>query len=880
LAGAWFFFADVIQGFENPIIQESVSVIISELYIELYESLALSEYADRIEGFNFSEPAYEMLSFFEHFFIEMPILIPHRWEVDAWKYPQESLFIQEFIAFQGLTGRTEAFEEILISEYAELFFFYLTIVQEETVSVTDVLTNLFLYDIGSVVWGIDNVLIEESVELNTGDLILTRYEGDIGWVQGVSEDEVGQYQPSGLWYRRHHPQVTERLFININPPSDIFLFTALDHINVQEFRGVEYEPYSLVIFDIVLINEWEEVDNSLYLEVEEALALEEAVWFIFQPPRIQAFDEITVGDFNWIDWEPWYIDVLDEASVSDIGWTYIYLGDTLQPTQNIFIDEFVNLFLTGSAWYLGVAENFVIDEWVWQGTDPMPLSIFTDVSVFDIAWLTDIIIELGIIVDEVSVAEWTQPSLDILPSAVSEIIAIGEWINAFDKLLLPTFDSVVVQDLLVEGYIGINFEQFEAISIVENYNVVIEIIVSVEDFLSISEFVDQLADLFFMEAFTEISISEEVAFGVPSNVLAVDTVAIVEVPISFLDFLFVITHDGISLVDMATGTGHPLLFAFEILAVSEWSEFLVSPNVNVEDVLLILEWADLYRSPDVEVADSVTIIEQTAQYLDIWSFSVNSVITSVEIVGISLTELHTATFEGLTISDYGLPSIDPLRPSGEEIVGINEEIQASLPLLGLFSDEMVFLGEQADVSALLDLAVENQISITEYASVWDIIIELGIVFEELSLTESASGLIAHVLLISDDIGVIEDVEIYYGLQVDVFLSIGINEVTEQYIEISFSIESSINVQEIQEVSLDNLCIYIFEIASISDICYTILDYSLGIYDVVDISEWFVWGLPIQFIGVADDVIILEDNGIYIEPYELFPMLFGATERGF
>jgi hypothetical protein len=547
---------------------------------------------------------------------------------------------------------------------------------------------------------------------------------------------------------------------------------------------------------------------------------------------------LTAQEAVTLRFEPFKVSVYDTASLfQDIGWAYVYTVGGIQPADFVFVSEWVQIALTHTAWYLGVADNVIVIENLVYGLDPIPLSAITEVYVNDVPIMHDIVIELGPVTDDIYLQDLPLVALEILPIEVFDDLLVTEEVVSMLMHYLAVFDQISTSEQAsMEALIGIT--RFDLISVLEAvFSRGISYLDVWED-IQISEEVSREVDRYNFQIEDNVTLEESVTYDLLTYLFAYDLIAKTEEISVTLDQLGVEGFSLVSLFDIATTNGHPIVTVFDgIQALPEVFASL--------DLLWIDLWDDLLGQDELSllidclvpiVEDSIASEESFSLLLPYLNFSANSAITVADISSWLIPESSLAVSDQVWVEDLFIEQI------GTEIAVFD------------------------------DLLVEDWTEV--------LLAQLKpFIFESITVEEDFASVLLFLIYKWETISLNEILAINYPLDQASVETIEVAERFDSYFGIEFFGIDSITIEESELSVLPYLLINVNSLASGIDECYIVIEFQIFSVEAISATEWFVWGLPIQFIDVSDEVLSGELTGIYIEPFEQFPMIFGSSKHG-
>jgi len=865
-AGAWFFFADIIQGFEPLFVEENLQILMPLLLIDESETISVTEFADRIEGVNLE--LYELaFSIFDVVDVVIEALVPDEFD---------EIGVSESVYLWGLALRFEVSDSVDIRSdnydagtpfspnwqyLADLEIVGTEIDVFESFPITEFI-QVYSYVV-FVVSKFEEINVSESASLSVEPQ---------RWI--IVNDGL-RWSYSGKYY---YTKIYEDVWLSLDPQG----FVAVDFMKaIEEYVKLDIAPIEMSAFEVVLVNEWEEVNVDIYRYMWEYHYVEEAIEMLLFPPFPFIFDSVTVSEYIATEYEPWEFGVHSEVQyISDWATAYVISGP-LSIGEDVSVSEYIDVRITHYAWWLGVADNILVQEVFAWGLDPIPNAVADLINVVELVTLTDLVIELfgddTITTQESPVLSLTRLYVEKFDSlAITEqgllgvelkvvgadALSVFDWVDAVLNILnIFTYDSAYVEELS-ELYTQISLSTFDLASVVESVDIDLSLIdVQVADDVSLIEY-RQLRQLI------DISISDEIGI-----ILAI-SVSVTE--------LFT------QIVDQAV--------------LSEWVEIGASPLISVFDSVGIAELVDTTKQPQILEIEAVTVTEAVTVRLPELAVLVENEVIGQESIQILLPQLITDTISVVSISDYGAVSLTWLGAIIGEEVGIADVAEWLIPWLPVEVLDSIGQVESASVYLGLSYSAVDVAGVQDEADLFtDVLVPF--IWDPVSVQEWTAFVHVHQIFASTIASISEAVSSDFWTHtflLDGYESITIQDANYQYLPIHTELVfDEITIGEAtfwfsrlfvdifdESIAVESAGLTIRELlfsgqdlVTVEDWCYTHYSYVLDIYEDVDVEEWFIWGLSVQFISVAEAIGVDELRGIEVEQYVLYPIIFGAKFRG-
>lgn len=498
---------------------------------------------------------------------------------------------------------------------------------------------------------------------------------------------------------------------------------------------------------------------------------------------------------------------------------------------------------------------------------------FDQILVTEVAAINDIIIEVGVVPDFVSVAEVFTAQVDhlhmtafeditvldvIVPDMevsvdVSDSLTVVENVSVVSDLSLDVFDEVGITEYVQRGPLRVSTS--DSLSVTEDLQTIVAKGVDVGDLVIVDETVSVDVVLIFsvqdtvtvvedvalyqpldLEVSDELTVEEDPSVavidyfpdvsvfdsvGVADVALlndlvielgpAVDTVTALEDATLSIDELFLSVFDEITVTEYAVG--HYRVDVADLVAAVEDVALLVVDYPDVVDVVTVVENVTLQTVDYPDVADAVTITEYVALDVvlvidvaeditvteDVVFHDIIVELFAFDIVGV--TEYATvhdivvelSVFDAVAVVEALAVYIPDLNLAVDDTITVTEYATTFDPVIELFVSESVNtsdvviteggfnVGDDVGVGGAiidwvmvdehlalfierLDIDVYDPVSIEEYVQMLDIIVELPLVYDTVSVVEASSVDLLIEQLMGDDITVQESLAVYYGIE--------------------------------------------------------------------------------------------------------------------
>ena len=890
-AGVWFSFYGFAYGVEILFTEEAIELYLDTLYLDVYDEISIAEFADRIEGFNVPILYDEAFAWDVLIGLHLDVLNLHYFFGSYWHPPKDTVSVDEWVQCGGLLIQLFAYDDISVrSENGEwLFQKGVVVVELDSLGIDTPYDEIFV--VSEFAEGWVYLIIEGQIlfdSLSVLEWADAEYEwGMIRIADGNSRRWIDTGFPGKIGYMPYGHTLSYGVWVDDRLTGiliDPFPMEAVDYFAaIEEWARADVAPIERFIYEELFLQDVANVTFDHPAQGADDFGLiEEWVFLLVNPPLPFVYDVVpTVYDWLEIGFEPWKVEGFDEIVITkDVAYAYVVHAPVFG-IENVSVTEWVSVQITALAWYLGVADNVTVEEpFIW-GLDPVPLLSYDEVLAVELVTLTDLVIEL--FGDDIPSVE---EAVDLKP----DVLHVG----AFDEVSL-------VEDMVPDLIVGI-----EAV-----------------DALTLEETVEAFPDALFPVAFDEVGAGEEPGLYLDISLAALDEATAVESLVYALDQIALQTDDSISINEfnelqgilyilVADDIGISLaafvlpseLFAgiSEDISLTEAPEVAPWPLVMAIQDIFISELGDATGQPLTLEFEDISLTETVNVSLDSLVVTGTDDLISSEETTISLSELITAVFSDVWAVEDAQALPDNLWLSGASDVAFIEGIEMSLPILALSEEDSLTVEDWVAVIPALEPWAWDGVAVEDFGDV-----DLGNLFlgvgQDVSIEEftgisgesfifgasdalvnefSQVGLFSafYLLNVGDDSAVEEANYQYLPIHTELVDNLLIEEATEWGLGIEFAGEDAVGVAEDDEVRFDFLLPDVLELVTIDDSCYTRFDYILPVYDTVNVDEWFVWGLSTVPLLIIESVNASEAIGIFIPPYELFPMLFDAPERGY
>lgn len=368
-----------------------------------------------------------------------------------------------------------------------------------------------------------------------------------------------------------------------------------------------------------------------------------------------------------------------------------------------------------------------------------PFSILID----EFVELLDLIVEVGIVADSTLATENVSLFLDELFVSVDDGVSIIETVNvSINPLIFSGQDSLLVSEffnaITFSSPIDIEADE-DVVSVAEFALLDLLVNLSVDDTVTIIEDVTVLLGVLVPSVSDTITIVESVQIlDIVVELTVDDAVGVAEDATALIDVLFLDVSDAVSVADVAILTDIIVELgpAFDTVTIVEQATtLLVELNITVDENITVTEFEEILTNflelfviePfDVLISEQISVFDENVgvgPVVDVIAPVTDSATMLLDVLGINVKDFPINPVFDVQVAEVLTVSLD-LNLAVDEPITVTEAPQVGLALL-LAVDEAVGATE-AIVVVVGDqnLAVSDQITVTEFANVFDIIIEL------------------------------------------------------------------------------------------------------------------------------------------------------------
>lgn len=493
------------------------------------------------------------------------------------------------------------------------------------------------------------------------------------------------------------------------------------------------------------------------------------------------------GDNAWASLDRLNIVVATSVSINDVA--VAGQDKVIDQYESIAVGEYVYASLT--TLHIDVAQNISTTENIEPSIDSLNIDVYQQFLITEVAYLVDLVVEVGVLPDDVNIEEWIKGHLDNLFFDVVDSVAVEE-VNGqiIDSLFLSVDDSVSAEEQITP-LIPISFISVEESVLTEDVGEVLipELPIGViEDYITVSETAGQGVDPLLLFAVDEeyifinetaqildliielgwvveynyvieaidvnldrlnIDTSETLTVAELNNVLIgnyfidVYDEAITEEAVEVsLDELFIARHEIIYAIEWWDEVLTELFFeATDDIGVAEWAGVTdIIIDVGIVDYVNAIESVNVWFPEYAVVAiESVSVNEDLQSFIDNLFIDASDSLTVEEDFESYLGEGFIKISTLVAVSEAIEVRVDPLRILSVSNISVIDWAIMTDIIVEMAGYDSVTIDEAIDVVLdSLNIETTDSISIEEDATVFDIIIELDTPTEDIAVTEDWS----------------------------------------------------------------------------------------------------------------------------------------------
>jgi len=863
-------------------ITENIGLYLTELHISLYEEiLAITEditpVITELHISNFDEVTItESISILD-LVVEVGIVF-------------DTVTIEEDVTILVEALPLNIYEEITsISENIDIYLDVLNISIYDEVTVTeyinihDIIVELSIYEEITIVENIEPVITElfidlyeditsitENFEILLPELNLSLYE-DITITESVSLLDI--VIDIGILYE--DVTIIENLDISITT----LYIDVYDLLSITENLDIYLDVLNKLVYEEVTVTEWVSI-LDLVVEVNsyDEVTITEVPTLNITELFLSVYDEVTIVEEDSISLDDIILSVYDEVTITEAITMHdivvelsIYDEVTIVENLDILLPE-LNTFLYEDIGILEDLQNYLTE---------LHISLFDLVTITESVSILDLVIEVGIVSEDITIIEDITVSLTDAYVDVYEDISVVENLEiSIPELFISLYDELTITENF-ELYLDVlNKLVFETLTITESASV-LDLVVEVgivTDEPSITEFVNISLTELFINVYDEATIVEDAEISLGNLIISVYDEIVITEAITMHDIVVELSaYEDISIVEN-------LDIYLDVLNYSVFEDIAITEAVIMHDIIV-----------ELSIYDEIAITENIEPVLTELYTSVFDTLTLTEYVNVWDIVIELGIFETISITEYYSSYLLWEADVGDD-VGLTGALVSNVTI-----EEYVSL----DVQAVgIGVNVYDAVTITEYVNVWDIVVELGI-YETITIAEYFTTAISTEVDVGDDVGltgalvsnvlVEESVTLVLPditLSLNVFDSISLAENVE--LDFILSVYDSVSIAEAVTLDLE-IGFIVFDSLAISE--YNILQkvLLLSAFDTVTIAEYtYLWRVswilsPIEFTVIPRERIYTPERDRIFEVEkivreEIFTVeakdrVFGVENRG-
>ena len=718
---------DTESVWEDISIEEDLSVYLDSLNPEIYDSVLVEE----------TEEAYPYDLYFDisdsSLIEESPLLYLDYLFLDVTKmvFIEESVLVSLDYLFE------DVLDMVLVEEDMDLYLEELNVSLDDSITI-DEMMDLYLDSLDLDIY--DDIVITESisvidliVEVGIVDDVITAEE-----VIELSVDELGIVVETTITIEEYVELLDmeidiETIYDSISiselaePYLDNLFIDTYETITISEEISDSLDNLIIDQYEDILADEFPSLDIPMDVNIYDDISISEDISPVIDILMISNYEDISIAETSEISLDVLNVDIYDEAIVSE---------DVIVNIDSMFIDVYTDTLITESISVIDlIVEVGIVNDDISIVEDPLVyldllyLNVDDILSVAEYAEIVDSILKLESLYDDVAIAEYSDQLIDNLFLDYYDDIAIEENVSQFiDDLFVDTYEIVsVVEDIeildteidpdlfieniVVEEYVSINLGSLS---------------LSVQDDILIEETIDILdLELDIEILYEDISITESISMHdlIIELGIVTDDIVIEEYIEPSLDQCFVSEYDSISIAEYV-----------EILDL-EIDIDVVFETISITDELISLYLDVIY----VDVIDPFhVLITEHTDILDL-GVEVGVVMDAIPVADereISLDALFTFSIDNVIIDEQENISLDNLIVDTQEDIFLQENIEVFSMFVNIdTSYDDILIAEEVTIESMITFSVYDDITISEYSELLDIEIDLE-VYDEIVIVES------------------------------------------------------------------------------------------------------------------------------------------------
>jgi hypothetical protein len=545
------------------------------------------------------------------------------------------------------------------------------------------------------------------------------------------------------------------LIEDFNASLDVLSVEVFDEVSTIEDIKILLPLLLIVRADNILVEEARYVGKDLaYIEVyDEYVTVNESIEIFYPILNIEVSQNIAVEEWRYVLDETIELGIVMEILIGEellsLVLDVLNLPDSI---ESLFVDDTtVELFLPVLVIY-DTPENILVQEVAELLPDVLYTSVSEEVFINEHIDVIDLVVELGIVAETISVEDFREVSLDALfIQGNVDTITLEENLTLYlDILFFAVSDVLTVEEDFVIYLDVLNIVEQETLTISEDVALELPINAQVVDVIAISEDVIVGISISILQS-EDINIEEavscylEIYLAVGEDILAQETV---EISLSALHLFatepfYTLITEHVDVVDLVVEVG-VVMEAIEVFySVSAYLDILFSA---VSDDLAVEENLALYLNVlNVSEGDGVIVGEDFSLYLNVLNIILQENLSVEENVALYLSVgvfgADTVSIEELSIIELPI-SVDVL----DDIAIIPEDVSLELVFEIKFAE---ILSVNESISILLpelNFKLLRTILVTEHVDIVDLMVEVGVVAEDIYVVDVASVIVPQLLI--------------------------------------------------------------------------------------------------------------------------------------
>lgn len=399
----------------------------------------------------------------------------------------------------------------------------------------------------------------------------------------------------------------DQLFINVLDPFHVLITEHIDILDLAVEIGV--------VMEVIYVQDIDEASlDRLITEVFDGILAVEVFNKYLDQLYLDLVDGVGISEYTEV------LDIIIELGVMEV----------------LLVSEVSNIFLPILA--MDRAEEISVLESVEKNLDNLYVVTIENITVSQTASITDIVIEIWAVIEDISVGEFTDIVPSVLYVKILGDISVYEWLSqVIEALVIGEYEEIALEERINLLDLVVELEGIDNVSALENVSCHLpQLFCYVSEPIVVSEWI------YVHDEIIELEVSEEI--------LGEDIISLAVNPLYIFKIQNVNVYDLGQVVDLTIE-----LFAEDSASVID---YLITEN-NVRDVY---DWASV-----------------TGALVDF--------IGAVEIFAIYITELFTKHYEAIDLVEY-LQVMSIMRPLFYQEVFISEFLGIDLRIEALLIDEI------------------------------------------------------------------------------------------------------------------------------------------------------------------------------------------------